>query len=60
MDIEDKTHKAIILLKDIAEWKVHVCVCGGREQGGSKEGSREGVRKGGVRGGGRCNAKIPS
>ena len=51
MDIEDKTHKAIIWIKDIAEWKVHVCVCGGREQGGSREG--------GVRGGGRCNAKIP-
>ena len=49
MDIEDKTHKAIILLKDIAEWKVLVV-----------GGSREGVRKGGVRGGGRCNAKIPS
>ena len=51
MDIEDKTHKAIILLKDIAEWKVHVCVCGGREQGGSKE------ERG--KGGGYHNAKIP-
>ena len=57
MDIEDKTHKAIILLKDIAEWKVHVCVCGGREQGGSKEGRGEG---GGVRGGRWHNAKSPS
>ena len=37
MDIEDKTHKAIILLKDIAEWYMFVCVVGG---------SREGVRKG--------------
>ena len=44
MDIEDKTHKAIILLKDIAEWKVHVCVCGGREQGGRKEERGKGGR----------------
>ena len=29
VDIDDKTHKIMIRLSDIAEWKVHVCV-GGR------------------------------
>jgi len=29
VDIDDKIHKIMIKLSDIAEWKVHVCV-GGR------------------------------